>query len=182
MVIKFFTRLLFFTIIAIFQLSFIDSLPILFSSINLIIIMMVFSTEFSQEDKISWWFLFAGFLFDIYSPLFFGFFICFLPIVFLFTKIIASNILTNKSLYSFLLLTLLSVLFYNILFNSIIYISSIFTDNHWKLFILSKSFYINLLFGVVLNMLASAILFYGAGLVTKRFKSVFLFKGVVNKY
>lgn len=176
MIIRILINLFLIVLVTVFQLAFINNLPAWFGQFSLIIVILIFSLEFGQSRKIIWWFLLVGFLFDIYSPLFFGLWLCFWPLVFLFAKFLSVNFFTNKSLYSFLGLGFFTTLFYYFFFHLIFYILNIMASQSMTFFLFSKNFYINLLSGLIFNLLAVFVLFYVINFISDKLKPVFLFK------
>jgi hypothetical protein len=176
MYLRLFFKLIAITALIIFQIGFISGLPVWARELNLIIIFLIFSLEFGGNKKAIWWFLLIGFLFDIYIPIFFGFFIIFWPLVFLFASFLYTNFFTNRSLYSFLGLTFFTTIFYYFLFNIFFYLASFFSGARADLFFLSKNFWIHLGGGIAANLLAVTIIFYLANLISDRLKPVFIIK------
>lgn len=176
MIIRILINLVLIIFVTIFQLAFVNNLPAWLSQFNLIIIILIFARELGSSKKIIWWFLLIGFLFDIYSPLFFGFFLIFWPVVFLFYSILSSSFFTNRSLYSFLGLTIFTTLFYYSFLHLGFYLLKVFSGGGVVFFLLVKNFYLNLLFGICLNLIAVLIIFYLINFISNKLKPVFLFK------
>ncbi len=176
MIFKILINLILIILITIFELSFVKNLPTFFGQFNLIIVVIVFSLEFFPTRKIVWYFLLVGFLFDIYLSFFFGFFIIFWPIVFLFSKFISSNFFTNKSLYSFFGITFFTTVFYYIFLYLSFYMWKYFSGEAISFFLFSKEFYLNMFSSVGLNLLVIFILFYFINFLSNKLKPVFLFK------
>ncbi|MFA5248313.1 MAG: hypothetical protein WC415_03635 [Patescibacteria group bacterium] len=174
MMVKFFWYLLLFSLLAVWQISFAGSLPWYLREINFFIIFLVFFLEFSH-DNLFWWFLFAGFIFDFYYAAPFGFFMIFLPAVFLFAKFLSLNFFTNRSLYSCWGLTFFAVIFYYFVFYGAFYAIKFSVGE--PLFILEKKFWLSLLLAIILNLSVSSLVFYFFGALSDRLKPFFIVKG-----
>lgn len=162
--------------LAVFQIGFVSGLPAGWRELNLIIIFLIFSLEFSRGRNLIWWSLLAGFFFELYFPVFFGFWLILWPLVFLFAALLSANFFTNRSLYSFLGLAFFTYIFYQFLFNIFFYLAGFFSGNKAGLFFLAKNFWSRLGEGLIANLLAVAIIFYLANLISDRLKPVFIIK------
>ncbi len=151
-------------------------LPSYFSKINILLVFLVFFLEVDSSMKTIWWFLVVGFIFDLYNSPIFGFWLLFWPLIFLFCRFFYVNILTDKSLYSFLGLSSLTSIFYSLLFAIMSYMASVFGGEEAKLIFASLSFWRDLLLGVVLNSLAVFFLFHLTNQATNRLRPVFIFR------
>jgi hypothetical protein len=162
--------------LVILQISFVSALPVWLRELNVVVVFLVFSLEWSGGYKTIWWFLAIGLMFDLFFPLWFGFFIVFWPMLFLFTSFLAENFFTNRSLYSFLGLTFFATIFYYFIFNAAFYFAGFFSENKAALFLLTKNFWLRLSAGLILNLAAVFILFYLTNLISDRLKPVFIIK------
>lgn len=162
--------------LVIVQISFVSALPIWLRELNLIIVFLIFSLEWSGGYRTVWWFLAIGLFFDLYFPLRFGFFIIFWPLIFLLSFFLAKNFFTNRSLYSFFGLTFFATIFYYFIYNSAFYLSDFFSGNKSPLFLLVKNFWLRLADGLILNLLAVFALFYLTNILSDRLKPVFIIK------
>jgi hypothetical protein len=176
MYLKFFFNLVLIIALAAFQIGFVSGLPAAAHELNLVVIFLVFSLEFSPDKRFIWWLLLLGFVFDIYFPFFFGFFIILWTIIFLFANFLSVNFFTNRSLYSFSGLAFFSIIFYYFCFNSLFYLASIMSGEKASLFFLAKNFWLKLGEGVALNLVAAIILFYLVNLISDRLKPVFIIR------
>jgi hypothetical protein len=158
------------------QIAFVSALPAWLRELNLLLIFLVFSLEWSGGYRTIWWFLFIGLFFDLYFPLRFGFFLVFWPLIFLFASFLSANFFTNRSLYSFLSLTFFSTLFYYLVYNGWFYLAGFFSEERAALFLLTKNFWLRLADGLVLNLLAVILLFYIVNILSDRLKPVFIIK------
>ncbi len=184
MIIKTIINLILLTLITIFQLSFISGLPEPMTNLNLIIVVLIFTIAFNKKKTI-WFFVFIGFLFDIYSNNIFGFFTLLWPLIFLFSSFLATSFFTNRSLYSFLGLTLFATLFYNLainlanytLFHLIRWFTDVFTDYiDMSFFLFNQDFWLNIFYSIVINLVTVFLFFHIINFVTHKMKPVFLFK------
>jgi hypothetical protein len=176
MYLRIFLKFILVTILAIVQIAFVSGLPAWSRELNLIIIFLIFSLELSGGQKAIWWFLLIGFFFDLYFPRFFGFFLILWPLVYIFASFLFTNFFTNRSLYSFFGLAFFTVIFYYFLDNSFFYLTEIFSGQKAEIFFLAKNFWFRLSGGVVVNLIAVAIVFYAANLISDRLKPVFIIK------
>lgn len=176
MYLRLFFKLILISSLAVIQIGFISGLPAWARELNLIIIFFIFSLEFGRDKKMIWWLMFIGFIFDIYMPIFFGFFIIFWPLIFLFARFLSVSFFTNRSLYSFLGLAFFTTILYYFLFNIFYYLAGFFSENRAEFFIFSKNFWIHLGAGVGVNLLAVTITFYLANLISDRLKPVFIIR------
>ena len=169
-------KLVLFSFLAIAQLSLASGLPFWLREINFLIIFMVFFLEINPSYKTVWWFVLVGFIFGLYRSFFFSFFLLFWPAVFLFCRFFYANVLTNRSLYSFLGLTVVTTWFYYFVFNSAVYIGGLFFEEKNSLFLLHWNFWLALLLGTIANLVAVIVIFYLTNLATNRLKPVFIFR------
>jgi hypothetical protein len=158
------------------QLSFVSGLPWGLRELNLLIIFMVLFLEIDSGPNTVWWFVAVGLVFGLYRSFFFPFFLIFWPLVFIFCRFLYSNLLTNRSLYSFLGLTVFTVWFYYFFYHSAIYIAYLFLEDSSRLFLLSKDFWFSLFWGTVVNSLAIILAFQLMNQATDRLKPVFIFR------
>jgi hypothetical protein len=176
MYLRFFWRLSIILLLVLLQITFVSGLPDGWRELNLVIIFLIFFFEFNSGKGFFWWSILVGFLFDLYFSGFFGFFVIFWPLVFLFASILSVNFFTNRSLYSFLGLAFFTYFFYYLLFNGFFYLFKLFSSNKAGLFLLSKNFWLQLGEGLVVNLLAVALIFYLTNLISDRLKPVFIIK------
>jgi len=157
--------------LAIFQLSFLNSLSGSFSQINLVLLFLLFAL-FLTDLKTSLYFLFAlGFFLDIFSFNFFGFYLLSLGIALFVADFILNSLLTNKSLYSFWAIILSSTLVYNLIGVLLAFIASGFSGPAGAL---ALSFWQNLFYQLAWNILAVSLFFYFAVFLLKKFKPFLL--------
>jgi hypothetical protein len=178
MYLRFFFQLLIVSALAILQLAFVSGLPVWARELNLIIIYLVFFLEWSggKTKAMIWWLAFIGFIFDLYIPVFFGFFMVFWPLVFLFAVFLSGNFFTNRSLFSFLGLAFFTTFFYYLFFNLFFYLGEVFSQRPAVFFPLAKNFWLKLGDGLLVNLLVVLVLFYLVNLATNRLKPVFIIK------
>jgi cell shape-determining protein MreD len=158
------------------QVAFVSALPVWARELNLVIIFLVFSLEWSGGYRIVWWFLLIGLIFDLYFSLFFGFYLVFWPLMFLFASFLSTSFFTNRSLYSFFGVTFFTTLFYYFVYNAAFYFAGFFSENRIALFLLTKNFWLRLADGLILNLLAVSIVFYITSILSDKFKPVFIIK------
>lgn len=175
MYLKFFLNLILLISLVIFQISFISGLPLWFSNFNFILVVLIFILVFGGLKTAIFWSLGAGFLLDIYSFLFFGFYLTSLFFTILIINFLLVNFFTDRSLYSFIALSFFSFVFYNFFLNSIIFIFS-FLNDQILFFAFSKNFWSNFLIQIILNLIVVFLIFYLVNFISRRFKPVFLIK------
>jgi hypothetical protein len=173
---RLFFKLIFIIALVVFQVGFVSGLPGWARELNLIIIFLIFSLEFGGNKKIVWWFLLIGFVFNLYLPVSVGLFILLWPLVSVFASLLSTNFFTNRSLYSFLGLAFFTTVFYYLSFNIFFFLAGFFSGSKAGLFFLSKNFWVHLGAGVIVNLVAVAIIFYLANLISDRLKPVFIIK------
>jgi hypothetical protein len=173
---RFFLKLIFVVALTIIQISFISGLPWWARELNLVIIYLVFFLEWSDAKRMIWWFVFVGFIFDLYLSAFFGFFIILWPLCFLFAGFLSKSFFTNRSLYSFLGLTFFTSIFYYLFFNLFFYLGEIFFQSKAVFFPLAKNFWLSLGSGLLVNLIAVFLLFHLINILSDRLKPVFIIK------
>jgi hypothetical protein len=176
MYLKLFFKLILIITLAIIQIAFVSALPFWLRELNLVIVLLIFSLEWSGGYKTVWWFLAIGLFFDFYFPLSFGFFTIIWPLLFLFTYFVSTNFFTNRSLYSFLSLTFFTTTLYYLIYNAYFYFAGFFSGNHTALFLLTKNFWLRLSDGLILNLIIVSIIFYLTNILSDKFKPVFIIK------
>jgi hypothetical protein len=176
MIWKFIFRLLLFLSLAVVQLSFVSGLPYGIRELNVLLIFMVFFLEVNSRLSTAWWFLLAGAVFGLYSSFLFPLHLAYWPLVFIFCRFLYSNVLTNRSLYSFLGLISLTTLFHYFSFNTIVYVTHLFFRENMSFFLLDKGFWLSLFWGVFINSSVVLAIFYSINQATNRLKPVFIFR------
>ncbi len=169
-------RLIVFLLLSVVQISFASGLPYGIREINFILIFMVFFLEVNSRLSTTWWFLLVGLIFGVYNSFFFPLYLVFWPLTFLFCRFLYSNVLTNRSLYSFLGLISLTTIFYCFFFDMSVYVVHLFLREEASFFLIDKDFWLSLLWGLVINIIAVTIIFYFMNQVSDRLKPVFIFK------
>ncbi|BFD25140.1 MAG: hypothetical protein JST_000464 [Candidatus Parcubacteria bacterium] len=110
---KWFFWALLFSLIAIFQASFISPLPLAVSALSLPLVILIFCLLFMPPGVFLPLAMLMGFWLDILNFEFFGLHLISLPLTVFFLYLLLTNVVTNRSLYSFLLLALSGSIFYN---------------------------------------------------------------------
>jgi cell shape-determining protein MreD len=164
-----------FSLAAIFQTSFVWSLPGVYSAINLPLILILFSFLISQRNTIFLLTLILGFWLDILSFNFFGLHIIVLLSTVFVSDLIIKNWLTNRSLYSFLMLSLIGTIFYNIILNLF---ALIVQGNQLgaDVFIVSYYFWEQLFWQIIWSIIFMILLFNLANSLSRNLKPFFLEK------
>ncbi|HZJ40992.1 MAG TPA: hypothetical protein VFD16_01875 [Candidatus Saccharimonadales bacterium] len=155
------------------QFAFISSLPGAFNQINIGLILLIFILFFFGA-KASLLFIFSfGFLMDIFSFQFFGFYFICLATAALVSYLILENWLTNKSLYSFWVLFLVATLAYNL---SAVILAFLTVNFQGMPGLFMLSFWRNVFYQSAWNILAAALFFNISVVLAKRFQPFFLEK------
>lgn len=162
-------------ILAAFQLSFISGLPAFFSSLNLILVALVFILGLFGLDIALVWAIGLGFLSDIFSFSPFGLHIVCLPAAVMLVDYLLVRFFTDKSLYSFLALTAAATVIYEILLNGLWLAVNTISGEGME-FVFNKFFWQSKASLIALNLFASFVVFYFIGFISQKFKPVFLIK------
>lgn len=166
---------IFFSLVAIFQSTFVSALPSFYAAINLPLIILLFCLLFFDTNITLAIAVFMGFWLDILGFNFFGLnIIIFLIIVFL-LDVILRNWLTNRSLYSFLVLSLISVVVYNILVYSLLTIFQN-SQNEFGFFLFQPYFWKQLSWQLFWSAIFMLLFFNVANSLSKHLKPFFLEK------
>lgn len=163
------------TSLAILQLSFFNSLPGWFSGLNVSILVIVFILGLGTFNMSLWWAIGLGLFFDIYSFSPFGFYLFSLIAMVFVSNFLLINLLTNRSLYSFLVLTFIAFFVYKLFLYTLNYLFSLFGKNNLDLTV-NFDFWANELKSLLVNLLIVFIAFYMVNFLSKRLKPVFLMR------
>jgi hypothetical protein len=100
--------------------------PFLPQLLNLPLLLLSFAVFFTKmEDNLIIASL-SGFLFDLYSPYFFGFYLIVFVLIIIALKLIIINLLEHKKLLSFLIINLLAIFFWQLSLITIKFITTKF--------------------------------------------------------
>ncbi|MEA1962691.1 MAG: hypothetical protein U9M94_00455, partial [Patescibacteria group bacterium] len=125
MYLKILSQIILFSLIALFQIGFVKALPIWFSEVNLILLVLVFFLGFDRLKTVLFWGAGMGIIYDLYAFVFFGVHTMSLLITIFLAYFLMVNFLTNRSLYSFLVLTSFTIFCFEFFSFIIINISSL---------------------------------------------------------
>ncbi|MFA5754379.1 MAG: rod shape-determining protein MreD [Patescibacteria group bacterium] len=164
------------SLIAVGQLTAIANWPSFFNSINAVLIVLIFCLFFLGFRATTWAVLISGFWLDIFSFNFFGLYLITLFLVILIADRISVSLLTNRSLYSFLLLILVSTIIYNFIFQILGYFS---VDTPSSLFLVQKSFWLTLAYQSAWSVVCAVLMFNLSALLTRRLQPFFLEKKTI---
>lgn len=159
----------------ILQISFISGLPGALQYINIAILSLVFMLGLKSYRLALAWALGIGIYNSLYSFLPFGTIILSYLLAVVITNFLLKNIITNRSLYSFVLLTICASLVWDLLMNVFIVISQFISARQFNM-VFNTEFLKNSLSGLVLNILLVIIIYYFINFISARFKPVFLIK------
>ena len=164
---------LFLSLIAIVQFSFIAVLPSFWRQLNLVLIVMIFILFFFDLETALVAAFISGFWLDILAFNFFGFYLFALLLTLILAQWLATTRLTNRSFYSFLLLMLASAVAYNLITGLLRYF---FTSAGGVFFLASGAFWLALLYQAGGNFISALLLFNIVGALTRRLQPFFLEK------
>jgi hypothetical protein len=159
--------------LALLQFSFISALPWPFSNLNLSLTVIIFS--FLLFDKEDVWLiaLFLGFFLDVWFFHPFGTIILSLFFSAIVLYLILENLLTNRSVYSFLLLTIIAVIS-DTLFTRIFLIIFDWSGSSASRFLSSSLFWESLVWNLILNLIIVGVIFSLLAILSRRLKPFFL--------
>lgn len=166
---------LFFSFIAILQLTFISSLPPAYFAINLPLSALLFSLLIFNRSSTLVLAVLMGFWLDIFSFNFFGLHILILVSVVFLLDFLLNNWLTNRSLYSFLMLSIIGAIAYDFLLYTIL---AIWQDgqSNFGFFFVNFYFWKQLFWQMFWNASFTLLLFSVANSLSKQLKPFFLEK------
>jgi rod shape-determining protein MreD len=163
------------TCLLIFQIAFLSGLPVWGQNFNAIIVVLVFILGLYNLKIAMTWSIICGLVLDIYSFSFFGIYLFSLPLAIILTDFLLNNFFTNRSLYSFLALTASAYLSFELLVIGGNLISGFIFGQNIGL-ILGGNFWFYKLGGLVVNLVATALIFYILNFFSKKFKPAILAK------
>lgn len=155
------------------QFSLISALPDPFRQFNLILIVLIFILFFLDFRLSLFSALIAGFLLDVISFNFFGFYLLILLFTLLLAQWILKNWLTNRSLYTLAALMLGLTFFYNILAGFTLFLVS---SESSTFFLWQSHFWLKVAYQIIWSLVSSLILFNLAVASSKRIRPFFLEK------
>ncbi len=173
MYLKILGQIIFFSLIALFQIGFVGALSVWFSEINLILLVLVFFLGFNKLKTVLFWGAGMGLIYDLYTFVPFGAYIISLLITIFLAYFLMVNFLTNRSIYSFLILTSFAVFCFEFFSFIIINISGLIFNQEF-LFVFNKAFFLYKIYGLFLNLFLMAIFLYLFNFFSPKFKPVFL--------
>lgn len=159
---KFFFSLLGVITLFAVQLALVKTLPggdYFYLSLTVLVFIVVL---FGLDTALFWW-LSIGFLTDLFSFNFFGFYTLLMLVVLLLINFLYNSVLTNRSLYAFLLLTVAATLLYDLS-------SYLAFSLPWQNFVGQE------IKRLGANLLLTIIIFYGITLLSHRLRPVFLIR------
>lgn len=161
--------------LVIIQVAFISGLPTYFSNFNVVLVMLVMILGFSSFKNALLWAVAVGFLWDMFSFSLFGLHIFALVASVFLANFLLENILTNRSLYTFLALTVAVSLLYEFLVSALTFLLAIFFNQSLSSNF-PANFWVDEFFKVLVNMALAFVLFYLISFFSKRFKPMFLIR------
>lgn len=159
--------------LALIQFSLISAWSEPWSNLNLVMVAIIAAFLTLGRDQA--WFLAVatGFFLDVFA--FHPFGIAMLSLFFsaVVIYLILENLLTNRSLYSFLLLTIIGVLAEAFIYNLLLLVFD-WSGSTSKFFLISVSFWQDLLWNMALSLILVGLFFNLLVLVSRRLKPFFL--------
>lgn len=159
--------------LALLQFSFISALPWPLNNFNLSLTVIIFSFLLFDGDDVWLIAIFLGFFLDVWLFHPFGIAILSLFISALVLYFVLENLLTNRSLYSFLLLTMIAVIS-NTLFTRIFLIIFDWSGSSASHFLRSSLFWESFAWDLVLNLIVVGAIFSLLAILSRRLKPFFL--------
>jgi hypothetical protein len=172
-IIKYVLLLIGAAILALLQFSFISALPWPFNNFELSLVAIVFSfLLFNKKD--SWIIAIAlGFFTDLWLFHPYGTAILSLFFTAVVIYLVLENLLTNRSLYSFLLITIIAVLV-NTIFTRIFLVIFDWSGANTSHFLTSSLFWGSLMWNLILSLVVVGFIFSVLALLSRRLKPFFL--------
>ncbi len=155
------------------QFSLISALPDPFRQFNLILIVLIFILFFLDFRLSLFSALISGFLLDVISFNFFGFYLLILLLTLLLAQWILKNWLTNRSFYTLCALMLGLTFVYNVLAAFILFLAS---SGFNSFFLWQSNFWLKVAYQIMWSLLSALVLFNLAVMSSKRIRPFFLEK------
>jgi hypothetical protein len=159
--------------LAALQVAFISGLPGWFSSLNLILAILIFILGFVSFNFALWWSVAVGFMLEIFSFSPFGVYLVGLSLTIIIANFLLNHFFTNRSLYSFLALAALATLIYELLRRFFILL---FTQASGSFFLARVDFWLLVFKQIVMNLLFTFTIYYLVHFLGKNLRPVFLIK------
>lgn len=157
------------------QLSIIKALPYPLAALNLFVVSLVFILLLAGWRSALWWSFGLGLVLDLYSFAPFGINLLSLAITLFAVNFLLTNFLTNRSLYTVVILSGAAYLVYEITV-FVLYLSLAFwADDHLPQ-VFDLNFFSSQLFGLLLNLLVTILLFYFLNFISRRYLPFFLIR------
>jgi len=166
------TNIILIILLALFQISFLNVLPLPFNAIKIILILMIFATFIDYRYGLYW--LFAGVLvLELYSQYPFGVVLLSYFATFCLIVILFKNVFTNKSWYVLIVAGLIGLASCDACIYLLNYLLQIFNLSP-VLIKINQNYFIFFMFQIVTNLIFLAFLFLSYKMISKRMKAVFL--------
>jgi len=160
--------------LALIQFSFISAWSSPWNSLNLVVVALVVSFLVFNKNEVLWLAFTSGTLLDVFAFHPFGAALLSLFLTAVALYLILENILTNRSLYSFLLLTLIGVVLEALSYNLLLLIFDWSVSGGGRFFLLAPSFWQNMLNNILISLFLMIIFFNLSVLVNRRLQPFFL--------
>jgi hypothetical protein len=173
---KIFSFLIFLSLaafLALVQFSLISFLPWPWSNLDIILIAIIFSCLMVSRDRVWFLALAAGFFIDVFSFHPFGLSLLSLFLSAVIMYFVLENVLTNRSLYSFLLLSIIGITAEAFIFNILLVIFD-WSGSSGRLFLFSATFWESLAWSLALGVFLVALFFNLLALASRRLQPFFL--------
>lgn len=165
-------------VLVVVQLGFISGLPGILSSLNIIIIMLLFVLVLGGIKMALTWSLVIGFFVDLFSFTFFGLNLISLNVAILITYFLLVGFFTNRSLYSFLTLIIVFTLSNQVMILLLSLMVYLF-DGQGLFHGYNSNYFLTIAYELIINLIFSATLFQVVNYISHQFKPVFLNKSKI---
>lgn len=160
-------------LLVLLQISFVSALSWPFNNFNLSLVVIILSFLFLDKQDLWIIALSLGFFTDVYLFHPYGTAILSLFSTAVILYLILENLLTNRSLYSFLLLTIIAVLA-NTIFTRIFLIVLDWSGTNITYFFVSSLFWKSLMWNLILSLFVVGFIFSFSAILSRRLKPFFL--------
>ena len=157
------------------QVAFINALPMRLDGLNLAIVVIIFILVLYGYRLAFWWSFGLGIAIGLFSFLPFGIELAGLLAAVSAASFLLNNFLTNRSLYTFLFLNFIALFVFQAVVYSILFILRAATERPLY-FTASQVFWVDQLYALGYNMLATIVGFYLVNYLSVRLKPMFIIK------
>lgn len=163
-------------LLVILQFSFISSTPYPWYNFNLLLLVLILAFLVSSKEKVFFLALAMGYLVDIFSFQAFGAATLSMFLSALIIYLVLENILTNRSLYSFIILAMLGILTDRFFYHLFVFIFD-WSGNNSAFFMWQGFFWESLAWSLFFGLILLILSFHLIVILNKKLKPFFLSKG-----